>query len=291
MSYIHQYFSQCIADAASHLKLNPDKKEVSLRFREWIAGTNNLEQLFVAMKKVTELSKLGIKLHQVYQFLADGKIDFFTVSEKIKEHSGLISKDLSAFLDLVHGNDFLRVAQKTEALVPAVSPPPAESPTVVLFTSPATQTPAEERRAEVEQNRKEKENLILEEDTSGGEFEFQRFEETVMASVKPLDGFLKRLPQEQVHHDEFTPFINQFRRNAELSVKVGFEIVAEMHKTILKTLILLKKRDLMPGKEVIEALRACLIVIVALVKNKEVDITQYHTRAEEFSKKIKHHSV
>jgi hypothetical protein len=42
----------------------------------------------------------------------------------------------------------------------------------------------------------------------------------------------------------------------------------------------------MPGREVIEALRACLIVIVAVVKGKEVDITNYLNKAEEFGKKI-----
>jgi len=43
----------------------------------------------------------------------------------------------------------------------------------------------------------------------------------------------------------------------------------------------------MPGKDVVDALRACLIVIVAVVKGKEVDITNYLNRAEEFGKRIK----
>jgi hypothetical protein len=60
-----------------------------------------------------------------------------------------------------------------------------------------------------------------------------------------------------------------------------------MHLIIGKTLLLIKNRDMMPGKELINALRACLIVIVALVKNKEVDITAYLHRAEEFGEKVK----
>ncbi len=42
----------------------------------------------------------------------------------------------------------------------------------------------------------------------------------------------------------------------------------------------------MPGKEVIESLRACLIVIVAVVRGKEVDISNYLNRAEDFGNKL-----
>ena len=41
----------------------------------------------------------------------------------------------------------------------------------------------------------------------------------------------------------------------------------------------------MVDKSVIEALRACLIVIVAIVKKKEVDISGYLSRSEEFARK------
>jgi len=43
---------------------------------------------------------------------------------------------------------------------------------------------------------------------------------------------------------------------------------------------------LKPTKEVTESLRACLIVIATLIRNKAVDITTYLNLAEEFGKKI-----
>ena len=42
----------------------------------------------------------------------------------------------------------------------------------------------------------------------------------------------------------------------------------------------------MPGHDVIEAMRACLIVIVAVVRGKELDITNYLNRAEAFGREI-----
>ena len=42
----------------------------------------------------------------------------------------------------------------------------------------------------------------------------------------------------------------------------------------------------MPGKSVVDSIRACLIVIVAVVRGKDVDITRYLNRAEDFGKEI-----
>jgi hypothetical protein len=59
-----------------------------------------------------------------------------------------------------------------------------------------------------------------------------------------------------------------------------------MHRIVSKALVLIKNRELMPGKEVIENLRACLIVIVAVVRGKDVDINNYLNKAEDFGNKL-----
>ena len=59
-----------------------------------------------------------------------------------------------------------------------------------------------------------------------------------------------------------------------------------MHRIISRALLLIKNRELMPGKEVIESLRACLIVIVAVVRGKDVDINNYLNKAEEFGNRL-----
>lgn len=76
------------------------------------------------------------------------------------------------------------------------------------------------------------------------------------------------------------------KTNGELSRRIGFEILSNMHSIISKALLLIRNRDLMPGKEVIESLRACLIVIVAVVRGKEVDISNYLNKAEDFGNKL-----
>jgi hypothetical protein len=59
-----------------------------------------------------------------------------------------------------------------------------------------------------------------------------------------------------------------------------------MHSIVYDSLSLLKKGDIKADKETIESLRACLIVIAAVVRGKEVNISDYLTRAGNFGKKI-----
>ncbi|HQJ46377.1 MAG TPA: hypothetical protein PK195_07025, partial [Ignavibacteriaceae bacterium] len=89
-----------------------------------------------------------------------------------------------------------------------------------------------------------------------------------------------------VEYEELIRFSKMMDENAALSRKIGFEILSGMHRIVSKALILIKNRDLMPGREVIESLRACLIVIVAVVRGKDVDINNYLNKAERFGNQL-----
>jgi len=75
------------------------------------------------------------------------------------------------------------------------------------------------------------------------------------------------------------------KEHASLVSLQGFHILAKMHEIIASSFDAIIKGNLVADKPVIESLRACLIVIVAVVKRKEVDITGYLNRAEEFGNK------
>jgi len=59
-----------------------------------------------------------------------------------------------------------------------------------------------------------------------------------------------------------------------------------MHNTISMALQFINAGNLQFSTNVVEEIRACLIVIVAIIKGKEVDITNYLKKAEGFGKKI-----
>lgn len=74
--------------------------------------------------------------------------------------------------------------------------------------------------------------------------------------------------------------------NADLSISIGFDIIGEMHHTIFKALKLIHDKKIAATRDVIEAMRACLIVIVAVVRRKDVDVSKYLKKAESFGRSL-----
>jgi hypothetical protein len=101
-----------------------------------------------------------------------------------------------------------------------------------------------------------------------------------------LDQFLKNLTPDNLNTEEIDRYYKIMDKNADLSSRIGFDIISNMHKIFVSALLLIRSGSLLPVKDVVESMRACLIVKVAVVKGKEVDITNYLNRAENFGKQI-----
>jgi hypothetical protein len=131
-----------------------------------------------------------------------------------------------------------------------------------------------------------REAIIFEELNKETTLDFENYEEKVLRPVKELDSFLNRVMKYEFTENEIKGFIRTTNENAELSKKIGFEILSNMHQIFAKGLELIDNKKIAASSNVVESLRACLIVIVAVVRGKEVDITSYLTRAENFGKTI-----
>ena len=285
MDFVKQYIVQSISAASNNLRLSTQKIEVVALLRECIVKSENLEEDIKQMKKITELSTLAIRLNEIYRYLKSNQVDLLKLSEKFKEHSQYLIKDLNAMLETVTPAVFKAALDKMK--------------------SQNIQTKLEDRKegsneikADLSKREREskvfekseteilKEKFIMEEDKDEEDVFFQNYEAEVLKPIKPIDAMLKKLAENEINTDELNSFAKIMRINGELSAKIGFDIIANMHSVIAKALQLIKTRELMPGREVIESMRACLIVIVAVVRGKEVDITNYLNRAEEFGREI-----
>lgn len=295
MDLDRQYLAQVVSITTNSLRLSSEKIEVVGLMREAFLNCPSLEEYLKLMKKITQFSKLAIKLHEIYNYLHQNKIDFLQISERIRDHSAHIQNEMGHLLDTISLVEFKAAIAKIEDFANAakeaevaskqpvtVSPVPEPEPV------PAAAPPVMGIMEQTEESAKIKERFIFEEETPhADELLFQNYEVSIMKPIKSLDALMKRMAEGEVNHDEYTHFARVMKYNSDLSEKFGTEIITNMHRIIGKTLLLIRNRELMPGKEVIEAIRACLIVIVALVKNKEVDITVYLNRADEFGQKIK----
>ncbi|MHB1687692.1 MAG: hypothetical protein ACYCVH_09990 [Ignavibacteriaceae bacterium] len=290
MDLIKQYIIQSISAASNNLRLSTQKIEVVALLRETIVKSDNLESDIKGMKKITELSTLAIRLNEIYAYLTQNQIDLFKLSDKFKEHSQYLIKDLSHMLDMVNPVTFKNALEKlNENFAAGNNATSAQSNKAAtengISVDLSRRKPDNSVFAESESNSL-KEKIIFEDDKEDEDLFFQNYENEILKTIKPIDGMLKQIARNEINSEELSSYAKIMKVNGDMSAKIGFDIIANMHWIISKAFQLIKTRELMPGKEIVESVRACLIVIVALVRGKEVDINNYLNRAEEFGKEI-----
>jgi hypothetical protein len=257
MDFVKQYLVQSITYASGNLRLNSNQIETLALFKEMILKSDHLEDDIIKMKKVTEFSTLAIKLHELFSFVAKNSVDISTISEKFKQHSQLLVKEVNLLLYNADHSDFKIIFDK-------------------LKQDENKET--EDKNIDV--------NLVPDEEEKEKNPSFTIFEETILKPIKPIDSFLNEICETDNLPDNIDEFIKTMKINSDLSKKNGFEILSGIHSIVSDSLTLIKEGNLKADKETVGSLRACLIVIAALIRGKEVNISDYINKAESFSKKI-----
>ncbi len=282
MDIAKQYIVQCINTAANNLRLSSEKIETVAIIRERLNSAENPFEELKNFKKITELSKLGIKLNEFYNFIETGKIDFLKLSDKFKEHSFNLVRELNYVLDVLTPQMMRNLFQRLDdnPIKVDLTKRNKTDENIAVSSDEEYNFPKRSRADEL------KEEFIFEELNKDDAFNFESYEERVLRPVKELDSFLNRVQRYDYTENEMNSFVKTINDNALLSQKVGFEVLSNMHKIFASGLGLIHQKKIAPSPNVIESLRSCLIVIVAVVRGKEVDITNYLNRAEGFGKSI-----
>ena len=287
MDLIKHYIVQSITAASSNLRLNSQRIEVIAMLKEVILKSKDIQHDLNQMKKITELSKIAIKLDEIHHYLCEGSIDFLKVTDKFKEHSFNLIKEMTYMLDMVNPYTFRQTIDRL------IEP---EKKVVEIIIEPENRVDTELENADISINLDSPNNFVSvsedSEEISSLENEndkndilsFNSFETTILKPIKSIDSMLSEINIDSEMPAELEEYSKLMSTNADLSSKNGFDILTQMHEIISEGLIHLKNKSLVPSKEVIESLRACLIVIVAVVKSKEIDIKNYLNRAEVFGK-------
>lgn len=271
MDLVKVYLIQSITSASNNLRLNAQQIEVVGLLREIISRSDDLGEEFLRMKKTTEFSKLAIRLNEVYTFLTQGKVDFVKISEQFKDHSRYLIRDLNNFLENVNPEVFRNGMQKLNG---------SESKAIEVNLVDKSEL----SQNWMDQSAEIREKIIMEDDKneSGS---FHKFELQILEPIKQIDEMLKKMLVGKVVYEELKMYSEIMEDHATLSTEKGFGIIAEMHKILKEAFKGIISGNILINKSVIESLRACLIVIAAVVKGKEIDITDYLNRAEKFGKK------
>jgi len=273
MDLVKIYIVQSISAASNNLRLNSQQVEVVALLRQVILKSEDLGDDLYKMKRVTEFSKIGIRLNEIYSFLTTGKIDFFKISEKFKEHSQFLIRELNQLLESLSPEEFktaLRKMNGEDENVPAINFDLSKHNKNIM-------------NQVLEENKILNENSIVEESENES---FYSYEQKILSTIKPLEKFLSDLQKNDIDYDELIKFNLLLKENARLSYLKSFEVIGNMHKILSQALDNIISHKLSPEKNVVDSIRACMIVIVAVIKGKEVDITGYLNKAEEFGRKL-----
>ena len=271
MDLVKVYLIQSITTAANNLRLNAQQIEVVGLLRETVVNSKDLGAELLLMKKTTELSKLAIRLSEIHSFLTQGKVDFVKISEQFREHSRYLIRDLNQFLENVSPKIYKDAFNKinngnsTPLDVELVDRSNLAGEIMVANVSKADENILEAEKINSRQ--------VID------------FEKKILSPVKSLDDMLKQIPSGSVSEKELMNYSELMKDHSSLASSQGFHVIAKMHEIIALALSAVINGKLFADKTVIESLRACLIVIVAVVKRKDVDITGYLNRAEEFGTK------
>ena len=276
MDLIKQYIAQSLTAASNNLRLTNHQLEALGLLREVLLKSDDLAADIGKMKKITELSTLAIRLNEIHDYLTHRKIDFFKFSDQFKEHSRYLINDLTNLLEI--DNPVLIKAAINK--LNGVQDEEESAKIEVIVTEDKTDSNP------IADNDNESQEDINEDDVESKEDFFKNYEKLILKPIKHIDHMLKQFANNDINYEDLSRFTEIMKVNREISEKNGSKIISSMHRIMYKALILIKSRKLMPGKDVIESMRACLIVIVAVVRGKDVDITNYLNKAEDFEREI-----
>jgi hypothetical protein len=276
MNLIKQYIVQSVTAASNNLRLTTHQLEAVGLLREKLINSDDIMADIENMKSVTELSTFAIRLHEIYNFLSQTRIDFFKLSEQFKKHSQCLINDLNHILE----GDNPKVIKIALDKMSGIQSRKEEEIKIDL-----TEVKTDSDQL-IKHSREERKKEFVKSVEGRADNHYRDYEKIILEPIRPIDAMLMSLEKRTVNYEDLAHFAEIMRVNAEISEKNGYEIIAEMHSIISKALLMIKARELMPGKKIIESIQACLIVIVAVVRGKDVDITNYLNKAEEFAGEI-----
>ena len=211
--------------------------------------------------------------------MLNNKIDFLSLSDSFKLHSNLLITVLSSVLDNISSQkikEFLNNFYEKQVKENKIG--------VDELTNNLSKT---EKSFKIDtETDKMKEEIIFGDLSKEDDLDFESFQRRILKPIKSIENMLQRMRVGNFTGEEVLSYSEIMKEHHELSKNIGSQIIAEMHQTISKGLQLIYDSKIQPDEYIIESLRACLIVIVATIKNKSVEITNYLNLAEDFSEKI-----
>ncbi len=276
-----KYLEQCFNNAVNGLHLKAGQVEIITKLRELLFDSGSVAGVIERMKKNTELSTFAIKLNEAYNFIETNEIDFSSVSYHFNEHTENISKTLNKLIEQFDWQNFQRIVARLNELELATTENTGSETEMAEFMLDYEPTGNDD-----DETLEMKSDFILDDEVLERDLSFAEYKEKVLDSIKNLDALLNDLLDGKHSAEQIFKCLRTVEINKTLSEKHNFDIITRMHQTFEDSLRLIQRGVIKINKQLIYAMRSCLIVIAAIIKDKKVDITEFLKRAEFLGREI-----
>ncbi len=257
-----QYLIQQLQYAATFLRLTKEQENVLFFLCNYIDTSNDILRDLTNAAKITEISALALKIKHSYEFISSSKIQYLNISDKFKKQTQEMLYDLLNFLNTVD------IKKLQSILEPGLE---IEENTITDSTFVSSKDNIENTTNNVIENIKE--NPV-----------YKKFEKKIVENIRYYDNLLTQLYQNSVDLNELSESVHRAKDLEDEIRKFGFEVILDVHHIFTVTLDLVFKSTLPVTNDIIESMRACLIVIASIIKNKDIDLSFYLSRVENLKK-------
>ncbi len=293
MDFVKNYMISALTEASKKLRLNPEKVEVLHRLEEWVGKRESLGEDIAILKRITETSRLAIRLQDINNYLNFEKIDYKKFSEKFLEHCNYLVSDLDFLLHNVNQATIRKILERVETIKEYKADYPNVHLKIELDQAPGNPgtgyQPPPGRRSLKLDNLIEQELPLVYTDTAklNKRALIEQERDFLYGPIKDLEELIQRMKKEDFRSSEVFKFSDLFTERVNFCRKNGLEDLTICYENIANGLRLIYNKEMQVTRDVIELFRAAMIVIVTEIRGLQHDITEYRLRNQLFTETLK----
>lgn len=293
MDIVKNYIISAINEASNKLRLNPEKIQILNSLEEWISSRENLNADIQVLKRITETSKLSIRLQDITNYLSFEKIDYKKFSEKFLEHSLFLVADLDFLLLSVNTLSFKKILNRVETLKSLKMEEQSHNLKIELDQAAEefqkVQKAASGKRSMKIEKKLEPELPLIYEDPPKKEKRklIEEERDFLYAPLKDLEELLQRMKKEDFRSSEVFRFSDIFEERLKFCKLHGLKELIDAYSNLAGALLLIYNKEMTVNKDILDYFRAAMIVVVTEIRGLDHDITEYRLRNQLFTESLK----
>ncbi len=116
---------------------------------------------------------------------------------------------------------------------------------------------------------------------------FLDFEKSILQNILDVDDFLKKAVKESYIEDELFELIQEAYKCFQLAKELDYEFISELIKVYWLALVAIRDHKIVVNKTDADLIRSTLIVLVSLIKGREIDHEPFMKNHNSLKEKLK----